>query len=319
MIYLVAPPIGKTPTGGSLYNHYVTSDNEFVTLLEVTEVNELINFIDPNSIVIIDSLLLEAYFKSHLHKNYKTLGLIHLPTFFDNPEKNKQEIIYYQTIPLLVTGNSFKLDLVQNYNLKSDNITTITPGMLKVIKKKKFNSQVKNIVLVGSITRRKGILEFLNVMNDLLNYPWKIHIYGPATDSDYYQELQLFIVDANLKDRVIFHNYLAHSKLLKTLSNFDLFINFSVYETFGMAIYEALQIGLPVLSYKTNLEGAFTKRPHFKNVDSIATFKSELVGLLTGEKAVEIHHDKKEFSFRSWTSVKEEFNIALKHILIKMN
>ena len=65
MIYLIAPPIGDTPTGGSLYNHYITSDNEFVTLLEVTEVTELINFIAPNSIVIIDSLLLEAYFKSH--------------------------------------------------------------------------------------------------------------------------------------------------------------------------------------------------------------------------------------------------------------
>jgi len=317
MIYLVAPPIGSEPTGGSLYNHYITSENELVTLLEVTEVNEIENKIDPNAIVIIDSLLLVDYFKSQLHEKYKTIGMIHLPTFFFNEsKKNKHELSYYQKIPLLVTGDSFKLNLIQKYNLKAENITTVTPGVLDIIKKKKFNKLVNKIVLVASVTKNKGILEFLNLMKDLSDFPWEIHLYGPKTDLEYYQELQELIVDSNMKERVFFHGYLEHSELLKMLLNYDLFVNFSVYETFGMAIYEALQIGLPVMSYKTNLESTFTKRSNFRNFDTIEAFKNELVELFTEVKTSKKYQAKEEVVPRSWTDVKEDFNAVVKRIII---
>lgn len=317
MIYLVAPPIGNAPTGGSLYNHYVTSGNEFVTLLEVTEVIEIESIIDPNAIVIIDSLLLVDYFKCQLHEKYKTIGLIHLPTFFFNEtQKNKYELSYYQKIPLLVTGDSLKLILIQNYNLKAENITTVTPGVLDVIRKEKHNKLVNKIVLVASVTKNKGILDFLNVMKDLRDFHWEIHIYGSINDPHYYRELQELIADTNMNERIIFHGYLKHSELLKALLNYDLFVNFSLYETFGMAIYEALQIGLPVMSYKTNLEGAFTKRSNFRNFDTIEAFKNELVQLFTDENTSKKYQVKEEVFLRNWTDVKEDFSAAVKQILI---
>ena len=89
-----------------------------------------------------------------------------------------------------------------------------------------------------------------------------------------------------------------------------------MYETFGMAIYEALQIGLPVMSYKTNLEGAFTKQPNFRNYDTIEAFKNELVQLFTDENASKKYQVKEEVFLRNWTDVKEDFNAAVKQILI---
>ena len=70
------------------------------------------------------------------------------------------------------------------------------------------------------------------------------------------------------------------------------------------------------MSYKTNLEGAFTKQPNFRNYDTIEAFKNELVQLFTDENASKKYQVKEEVFLRNWTDVKEDFSAAVKQILI---
>ena len=311
MVYLIVPKIGPTPAGGSLYNYFVAKENNFLRLIEVLEVEDCINKLPENALVIVDSLILVSFCERGYNLKFRTIGLIHLPTFLDKKDQNKRlvakELNYLKDLPLIVTGNAFKEDLIASYALKDNRIYPVLPGMSESLKKESYAQTVNKILVIASITRRKEILTCIKTLSELKSKSWSLTIFGEIVDREYFDEIQSYLKEKRLAHKVVFKGYVKQELLWQSLIKYDLMLNFSRYETFGMAIYEALQIGLPILSFGTVLDSLFSKNGNFKSFMDLSSFKRELEKLITDSN----YYDRYKFAGntrRDWKQVAEEFN-----------
>ncbi len=317
MVYLIAPKISSTPAGGSLYNYFIAKENTFLRLIEVLEVEDCIHKLPENALVIVDSLILVSFCERGLNLKFRTIGLIHLLTFLDKMDQNKglvaKELTYLMDLPLIVTGNAFKEDLIASYALKENRIYPVLPGMSQSLRKESYAQTVKKMVVIASITRRKEILTCIQTLSELKSESWSLTIYGEIVDREYFDEIQSYLKENRLAQKVVFKGYVKQELLWQSLIKYDLMLNFSRYETFGMAIYEGLQIGLPILSFGTVLDSLFSKNTNFKSFKDITSFKRELERLITDSSC----YDRYKYGVntrRDWKQVRKEFNNAISQI-----
>ena len=78
---------------------------------------------------------------------------------------------------------------------------------------------------------------------------WRMELWGAADSDAYYKELQLMIKMKNLKDRVFLKG--TSNEIPKILQQSDVFAFPSAYEGFGLALGEAMSMGLPAVGYKS--------------------------------------------------------------------
>ncbi|RKU66291.1 glycosyltransferase family 4 protein [Parabacteroides sp. AF17-3] len=81
-----------------------------------------------------------------------------------------------------------------------------------------------------------------------------LHIYGGGT---LLEELKALCVKLNISDDVCFYGTVPNNQIPAVLNSFDVFVNCSITESFGVAIVEAMSCGLPVVA---------TDAPGFKEV-----------------------------------------------------
>lgn len=81
-------------------------------------------------------------------------------------------------------------------------------------------------------------------------YPnWNVEIWGAEDGKAYYKELQLLIRKNHLENRVFLKG--ATNGVSRVLQHGDMFVFPSAYEGFGMALGEAMSMGLPTIGYKS--------------------------------------------------------------------
>ncbi len=80
-------------------------------------------------------------------------------------------------------------------------------------------------------------------------YPnWNVELWGAEDGKAYYKELQLLIRKNHLENRVFLKG--ATNDVPNVLQHGDMFVFPSAYEGFGMALGEAMSMGLPAIGYK---------------------------------------------------------------------
>lgn len=77
---------------------------------------------------------------------------------------------------------------------------------------------------------------------------WNVELWGAEDGKAYYKELQLLIHKNHLENRVFLKG--ATNDVPKVLQHGDMFAFPSAYEGFGMALGEAMSMGLPAIGYK---------------------------------------------------------------------
>ena len=314
MIYLIVPKIGESPAGGSIYNDFLTRSNPELKLVEVLELDSFQDQILEDAILIVDSLLLISYCDKGYHKQYRTIGLIHLPTFLDQRNTDralvKKELSYLSLLSIIVTGHRFKQDLVNTYGLKGDSIYCVSPGVSRLMKKVDYAKTAQKLLIIASVTRRKEILKAIQTLDQLRVENWTLTVYGEIVDQEYYDAIIAFTEESGISDKVEFKGYLNQEELWQSAVNYDLMLNFSRYETFGMAIFEALQSGIPVLSVGTELDPVLTKNKNFRSFADTTSFKLELERLMI-DPEVYLAYQSLPNSHRDWKLVQQEFNQAV--------
>ena len=81
-------------------------------------------------------------------------------------------------------------------------------------------------------------------------YPsWKVSLYGDISNKRYKEKLDRIINKNKLEGRVIFEG--VSENIYDEYRKSDIFVFPSGYEGFGLAITEAMSIGLPVLAYRS--------------------------------------------------------------------
>ena len=129
-----------------------------------------------------------------------------------------------------IIGHGIKLN--ENFKLK--------------IKKNK----IKKIIFFSRIHNKKGLLELIEVWKNLKNNEeWKLEIFGPVSDSNYFKKIESKIKDLKLEKNIFYSGAVfSEFKKKKIFEYADGFILPSKSENFGISIGEALSYGLPVLT-----------------------------------------------------------------------
>ena len=113
------------------------------------------------------------------------------------------------------------------------------------------NKKHFNIAFYSRLDPEKAVEILINATKLLKDKSMdiRLNIYGSSSTSNYQKYLEKQIKDLRLNDSVILHGELKHSEKSDHLKNNDLYIfNTCTTEGFPRSIWEAMAVGLPVIS-----------------------------------------------------------------------
>ena len=222
----------------------------------------------------------------------------------------RKELPYLSHLSIIVTGHRFQQDLVNTYSLKGNSIYCVPPGVSQLMKKVDYAKTAQKLLIIASVTRRKEILKAIQTLHELRFENWSLTVYGEIVDQEYYDAIITFTEESGISDKVEFKGYVKQEELWQSAVNYDLMLNFSRYETFGMAIFEALQSGIPVLSVGTELDPILAKNKNLRSFADTTSFKLELERLMTDPEVYAAYQSLPN-SRRDWKLVQQEFKQAV--------
>ena len=294
-----------TVSGGYLYNRkvikYLRSFGHRVEYCEQTE------NLRESKINIIDSLVLGQAME-HLQSSARNIGLIH---------QIDRSITAYDTIPLIVTGEAAKVDLVESFAVNEDAIHVVRPGMDEGWRaKEKHSNQIRNLLCVSNYLAGKGIDVLITVLSELKTFDWKLTIAGnPDFDPEYFLSIQEQIREEGLESRIELLGVLPREKINDLMVNSDVLINLSESETFGMVVKEAIQAHLPVVMYQTGAWKEFEKSGWVTVIKdySIAEIRAVFEAILESGLRVDADLLMKKTKVRTWEEVSREIESILQN------
>lgn len=178
---------------------------------------------------------------------------------YDFPYKSKRNmkiirrnLIYADAIASTSNAMANKVREILNDDKYEVTVTPFGVDTTRFSKNEKSDSNKKII----------GIVKYLEPIYDVellikaFSYIYKkkndvfLHIYG---DGSLRSELENLCVDLEISDRVVFFGTIPNTEVPAALNTFDVFVNCSKMESFGVAIVEAMSCSLPIVA--TNTEG----------------------------------------------------------------
>lgn len=178
----------------------------------------------------------------------------------------------YKYDKILCISNS-TLNVCKNFLSKDKLILCYNSIDFDSIKKKVNYNNIKHIAIVGRlIDSHKGqslLIEALKTMRDSHNIILKCDIIGAGKDHDFFSEL---IDSYSLNSQVKLLGNLDNTFILRNLYKYDLYIQTSRYEGFGLTALEAIGAKLPIIL--SAVEGLieiskdFKKKRLYKNGNS---------------------------------------------------
>jgi len=155
---------------------------------------------------------------------------------------------------IVTTSKDTANRLISDLSMSDSNICVIPPGIDRVegaddlasIKEEKRGESIK-VLFVGMVKHEKGVIDLVHAMTFLASrgINTELHIAGRTDiEPDYTRQL---LQDAG-ELPVKCHGFLGKKNLYQLYQDCDIFVLPSYYETFGMVLVEAMQMGLPVIA-----------------------------------------------------------------------
>ena len=182
--------------------------------------------------------------------HYHGHGHTFVSNLFYRPYRSIAKKIFEKSDMVICVSKSEKALITDHFNIEEEKITIIPNGLnpeeFKQLKKQ--NKQNQTILYVGRLEKYKGINYLLMALEKLdENIFLEIVGKGPMK-----KELIKLTKKLKISSRVIFHQELSRRDLLQSYSNADLFVLLSRYESYGIAVMEALASKTPCLVAKTS-------------------------------------------------------------------
>ena len=312
-IHLICPDFNCVVTGGNLYNKKLINASQGQLMPVFYERNTILNKIEKiseNEIVLIDSFILTKI--GHLVTRPFVI-LCHLPFFMDGDTDKKDielEKDLYKEHSIIVTGYRMKNELTRNFDIHSIKIFTILPGIDNPVKKRYYKNATERLVWIGNLIPRKGFLEMLDYLKQMTHFNWCLDVYGSTDfDIDYTLLVKDKIAHCNLENRITFKQALPHDMLMEELPKYDLMLQFSRFESFGMAVFEALNIGLAVLGLHLDQEPHFNRFTHSYSVENGKEWRNKLLFLIENPEELK---KTNQLEVRTWDDVYQDFLAVIK-------
>lgn len=216
--------------------------------------NKFIQYINDNNYDVVIGV--EGYYSLLLgiiskNINAKTIGWQHnsYEAYFKTPNKYrwKQEVLYKKYIKNLdeyiVLTEHDKNKFYNELNIKCKKIY----NPLSFISETKSKCTEKSIICVARLAmEQKGIDLLLTAFKKvtLIYRDWKLYIIGDGDDKERIEKL---ITDLNIENEVFIKTFTPDVQ--KYYLSASIFVSSSRWEGFGLVITEAMECGLPVISF----------------------------------------------------------------------
>ncbi|MDR1976748.1 MAG: glycosyltransferase [Campylobacteraceae bacterium] len=186
-----------------------------------------------------------------LNHTVPKVAMVHSGVEIEFGQKTKNQIMQANKIDVyqVLTPNT-----IQEVRKYLDTRVVCIPNIVSQVDCGTLVKQAKEkkvIINIGRIVRDKQqhflIEAFAKIASDLQD-EWEIYFYGTEQDKKYKQEMEYFIKIHGLSNKIFFKG--VTTEPLKQMQNADIFGFPSKSESFGLALAEAMSVGLPVIGLK---------------------------------------------------------------------
>ncbi|MEM9627911.1 MAG: glycosyltransferase family 4 protein [Pseudomonadota bacterium] len=208
-------------------------------------------------LTVIDGLALLAFEGQIERLPERWVGLIHHPLCMETgltpAERERFAAIegrlMHRAARLIVTSPGTKRDLA-SFDIGPARTSVVLPGVERAQPARGSGDHgPRQLLTVGSLTRRKGHLTLLEALARLIDLDWHLNLVGGAHwDPEHEAEISRTIADLSLAERVTLAGEQEEAGLAGYYDRADLFVLASHHEGYGMVLTEALAHGLPIVS-----------------------------------------------------------------------
>lgn len=262
---------------------------------------------------IIDSFCMSEVDPNLLKHNNQIIALIH-----QMPKLHTRTLNFYRNkAKFIVTGEPTKFELMSLWQVNEKNIQIIRPGVPDYWKPKTvFREKPKCITIVSNFIQNKGFEMLIRILKRLNHLDLRFHVIGNNKLDKVYAN-RLIKAIQKTSSNVKLHFNLSRDEVHNQLIESDAFLSLSKSETFGMAIFEALSLGLPCIAYKTGDFNYFRRYPNYAlfsdySEDSFIEIIEEWVN---NSETYKLYCNTASQNKRNWNHVIDEFSMHLKTIV----
>ena len=156
---------------------------------------------------------------------------------------------YYKNLKGIVCINSPAINYYQKFN-KTYFIPNIIGEPFENQPEINFEKKENLISFVGRLDKEKNVIALLEIFKKAnVSKDWKLQIIGDGNEKN---NLEKFVEENQLQDRVIFYGTKTSDEILELLRKSKIFGFTSLKEAFGNVLVEAIFCGNVVISYDCN-------------------------------------------------------------------
>ena len=150
---------------------------------------------------------------------------------------------------VVVTSEATARIVATDYNVQSRRISVVRPGNDPVPRARGSDDNVVRLLSIGSVVPGKGYDLLIAAVAEIADLPWQLTIAGDRTRNPATAvRLDADISAHGLDDRVAVLGAVPPERITELFLASDVFVLASRFESYGMAIAEAIAHGLPVVS-----------------------------------------------------------------------
>ncbi|MHA1221722.1 MAG: glycosyltransferase family 4 protein [Candidatus Heimdallarchaeaceae archaeon] len=158
------------------------------------------------------------------------------------------KLLLSKSSKIVVNSESEKNYFIRRFKIEKDKVIFIPEGVSSnLCITSVYTEEPKNLLFIGRFEKQKGVLRvlevFLKIKDEYENL--KLTIVGRGKLKSY---IDNYIKENSLEERVKVLTNIESSEIFRLYSQADLFLMPSNYESFGIAIAEAIASGVPTLA-----------------------------------------------------------------------
>ncbi|MBI2135220.1 glycosyltransferase [Candidatus Woesearchaeota archaeon] len=234
VLYLLSPgPIGITAT-------YIKKKLKIPLVgAYTTVIAEQLMYLSPIRLLKLDAVKETLFKKHHFHKHKEETMLKKIVWGISLHIYKKCDFITVPSYPI-------KEELIKRKMEKPIQVISCGIDIKNIKKRSPLKKTGFSILHVGRLSHEKKIEIVIEAFSHLVKkYPQaSLDIIG---DGPARKSLEIFCSNLSLGNKVFFHGYVKHEKVLNMYRDYDLFVTASDMETLGLVVVEAMASGLPAI------------------------------------------------------------------------
>jgi len=222
---------------------------------------DVLEGIPDDSLVVVDGLALRSraeVFDAHAGR-LRLVALVHLPVACDAtlaPDGRQAaaaiESALLRRMAMVVVTGRVSLAVVARYRVAANRVVLVEPGTDPASIAAGSVGDDVHVLCVATVTGTKGHERLIQALGRIRHLPWHLTCAGSLTrDIETARRVSQMIAADGLEDRVSLAGELKEAALRRCYCEADLFALATQFETYGMAVAEALAHGVPVISTRT--------------------------------------------------------------------